>query len=115
MDPAACAAAALCSRWSTLRAQLLVAEALHAGQQRRVRDITGNLRDDPQRSRVVSLKRLWDETALRVQMSPASMKGLLGHDFAVHAMETKGKRIVLLVLSFRAFNKWHFVGGALAL
>ena len=28
---------------------------------------------------------------LRVQMSPARMKGLLGNDFAMHAMEAEGE------------------------
>ena len=74
MDPAACGAAALCSSKSSQRAQVVVAEALHAGMQRSVRDVTADLRSGSGTGRqVVILKRLWDETALRVQMSPAAM------------------------------------------
>ena len=93
MDPAACGAAALCSSISSQRAQVVVAEALHAGMQRSVRDVTADFRSGAGTARqVVIIKRLWDEIALRVQMSPAALSSLLGHTFADNAMATKGLR-----------------------
>ena len=94
MDVSACSKAALCSRVSSVRAQLVVAESLHAGMERELRDVVSTLQasHDARHTRVVTLKRLWDETALRVQMTDAAMRQLLGADFTDLVRASTGKR-----------------------
>ena len=93
MDAKLCAAQSLSSTRSVVRAQLVVAEALHPGMQRGIHDMIMSLQTpESARSRVVCLNRLWDETALRVQMPEASMKSLLDQDFTARALLAKSSR-----------------------
>ena len=96
MDADLCSKAALCSSLSTRRAQLVVAEALHAGMERELRDVVSKLQAPhlAHNTRVVTLKRLWDETALRVQMADAAMRQLLGADFTDLVRTSKGNSII---------------------
>ena len=93
MDQKECAAHALCSIDSSRRAQFVVADALNMGMQRELRSVCSQLQALHNiRSGVVTVKRLWDETALRVQMTEASLSMLLGEEFTHHVVAAKNTR-----------------------
>ena len=75
-DATLCAAHALVGRQTVRRAQLVTATAMHDGA---MRTLAGHLgRAEP--SSVCVVKRLWDETSLRVQLSDEALCKVLGRE-----------------------------------
>ena len=87
-DTALCAAHSLCSVDSTRRAQVLVGHALHAGQTEKIQSI---LTESIGPNSVIILKRLWDETAIRVQLPYPDLRRMLGEQVAAHAKDVKSR------------------------
>ena len=83
------AAASLSDRMSVGRAQVVVSHSLHYGMARKMDDVLGSVGS----SSAVIVKRLWDETAMRLQLSYPDLLKVLGHDIAgiVHAIKVKGR------------------------
>ena len=73
---------------TTVRAQLVMAHSLQVQMEKAIRAALLNL--DP-RTSVVVLKRLWDETASRLQLPVESLHQLLGDEVAQTVINSKRK------------------------
>ena len=80
-----CAASSLCSPASVRRSQVVAHQALHDGMCKRLRSVLAGAG----RTQTIVVKRLWDETGLRVQLSLNELKGVLGEEIAGAAAEVK--------------------------
>ena len=68
------------------------------------------------RTSVVILKRLWDETPMRVQLDQRGLDLLVGKQFAADVIACKrhgrkGKGSVYPGYVVQSFSKWHTCGG----
>ena len=80
-----CSAHSLSSADSVQRAQVLAHQSLHDGMCKRLRSTLARA----DRTSTIVIKRLWDETSLRVQLSLTDLKRVLGEDVADVADDVK--------------------------
>jgi hypothetical protein len=85
-DKRLCAAESLSSRLTVSRLQVVIAQSLQSQMSEQMRKVLAET--DP-KSSVIVLKRLWDETAMRLQVSVDRLREVLGDGMAEHAIALK--------------------------
>ena len=81
-----CAARALCGKNTVVRSQLVTAHALQTAMYGKLDSVLSGAQGN---TSVIVLKRLWDETSTRLQVSESALRTLVGNNFAAECVKLK--------------------------